>query len=208
MHKEILTQEQIALLPLVKEFSRNFYLVGGTAIALYIGHRQSIDFDLFTQNKINNKSIKNKIFAKRLKVVNVSRIFEDTEQMHYLLNGVKFTFFNFNFKIPKDNKFENIIRIPSLLELAAMKAFALGGRGKWKDYIDLYFILKNFHSLNEISDKACELFEGHFNRKLFLQQLSFFKDVDYSEEVSFMSGFEINNSTIKKYLVKVATEPF
>jgi len=46
MHKNILNSNQLELLPLVKEFKRTFYLVGGTAIALQIGHRQSIDFDL------------------------------------------------------------------------------------------------------------------------------------------------------------------
>lgn len=44
MHKEILNKDQIDLLPLLKEFKREFYLVGGTAIALYLGHRRSIDF--------------------------------------------------------------------------------------------------------------------------------------------------------------------
>ena len=47
MHIEILSSEQQALLPWAKQFKREFYLVGGTAIALYIGHRKSIIFDLF-----------------------------------------------------------------------------------------------------------------------------------------------------------------
>jgi len=47
MHKEILDNNQLSLLDLVKSFRREFYLVGGTAIALHIGHRRSIDFDLF-----------------------------------------------------------------------------------------------------------------------------------------------------------------
>ena len=47
MHKEIITADQIKLLPLVKSFSKDFGLVGGTAMALHIGHRHSIDFDLF-----------------------------------------------------------------------------------------------------------------------------------------------------------------
>ena len=46
MHKEILTKEQLELLPTIKFFSKDFGLVGGTAIALHIGHRHSIDFDL------------------------------------------------------------------------------------------------------------------------------------------------------------------
>lgn len=44
MHGDILTAKQVKLLPLIREFSRDYYLVGGTAIALYLGHRRSIDF--------------------------------------------------------------------------------------------------------------------------------------------------------------------
>ncbi|MDO8952122.1 MAG: hypothetical protein Q7U86_05815 [Draconibacterium sp.] len=47
MHREILSNEQVNLLSIVKQFKREYYLVGGTAIALQIGHRRSIDFDLF-----------------------------------------------------------------------------------------------------------------------------------------------------------------
>ncbi len=47
MHNEILSPAQTELVPLIKSFSREFYLVGDTAIALHIGHRRSIDFDLF-----------------------------------------------------------------------------------------------------------------------------------------------------------------
>ena len=56
MHKEILSKEQFDLLPFIKLFSKDFYLVGGTAVALHIGHRRSIDFDLFT-DKLRIKAI-------------------------------------------------------------------------------------------------------------------------------------------------------
>ena len=51
MHKEIFTKEQEKILPLVVDFSDRFGLVGGTAIALHLGHRRSIDFDLFSNKK-------------------------------------------------------------------------------------------------------------------------------------------------------------
>lgn len=57
MHKKILSKNQTELLPLVTKFKREFYLVGGTAIALHIGHRQSIDFDLFKEKSINKKKL-------------------------------------------------------------------------------------------------------------------------------------------------------
>ncbi|ETR67936.1 MAG: hypothetical protein OMM_11053 [Candidatus Magnetoglobus multicellularis str. Araruama] len=59
MYKTILTKNQLDLLPLIQKLSKDYYLVGGTAIALHIGHRRSIDFDLFTRKKINRTSLKN-----------------------------------------------------------------------------------------------------------------------------------------------------
>jgi len=50
MHKEVLNKNQVELSPFLKTFSKDFGLVGGTAIALHIGHRFSIDFDLFTKS--------------------------------------------------------------------------------------------------------------------------------------------------------------
>jgi len=53
MHTEIFNSEEIELLPSIKSFQRSFYMVGGTAIALHLGHRRSIDFDLHSVNLIN-----------------------------------------------------------------------------------------------------------------------------------------------------------
>lgn len=61
MHKEILTKEQVELLPLLQKFSKNFFLVGGTAMALHIGHRRSVDFDLFSHEAFSIAGIKRKI---------------------------------------------------------------------------------------------------------------------------------------------------
>ena len=55
MHKEILNDSQLELLPAMKCFRREYYLVGGTAIALHLGHRRSIDFDMFKSSAINHK---------------------------------------------------------------------------------------------------------------------------------------------------------
>ena len=63
MHSEILNDRQRELLPLMAQFHREYYLVGGTAIALYLGHRRSIDFDLFKPGSINHKRNLDKIAA-------------------------------------------------------------------------------------------------------------------------------------------------
>lgn len=61
MRTEILSNIQLELLPYIKGFQRSFYMVGGTAIALHIGHRRSIDFDLFTFSQLNKNQIKSKL---------------------------------------------------------------------------------------------------------------------------------------------------
>jgi hypothetical protein len=205
MHSEILTKEQKELLPLIKVFSKNFFLVGGTAIALYIGHRRSIDFDLFTDKDIKRKNIKNTIENGGFIVDKL--LYEAYDQMHVVINTVKLTFFSFPYKISPEITYNEIIAIPSLLDLAAMKAYALGGRAKWKDYVDLYFILKGFYNLNQLSSRAAELFNVYFNEKLFREQLCFFEDIDYSEKVDYM-GEDIDENTIKNFLVDVATSRF
>jgi len=205
MHKEVLTENQKLLLPLIKLFSKEYYLVGGTAIALHIGHRRSIDFDLFTDKNIKRKRIKAIIEENKYPTKDI--IFEAFDQMHLIINSVKLTFFNFPHKIDANINFESIINIPSLLDLAAMKSYALGGRAKWKDYVDLYFILKDYYNLNEISKRAKEIFQDFFNPKLFREQLSYFDDVDYSEDIEYIKEI-INNDEIKNFLIDVATEPF
>lgn len=197
MYKEILTKEQIELLPLVKNFSLDFYLVGGTAIALQIGHRRSIDFDLFTEKGFTNEKIKRKIKNIR----NIEKIItEENGQYTIIIQGVKFTFFEYPFKIECSKIFDNIIQLPDLLTLAAMKAYALGRRAKWKDYVDMYFIIKKFHPITEIIKKSGEIFKNEFNEKIFRASLSYFEDINYSEEIIYMPGFETENDIIKKKL--------
>jgi hypothetical protein len=103
--------------------------------------------------------------------------------------------------------FQNIINIPPLPDLAAMKAFALGGRAKWKDYIDMYFLLKDHFSIKEIEQRAEELFRTAFNAKLFRQQLTYYKDIDYSEAVNFLKE-DPGVEEIKRFLTDVATIAF
>ena len=205
MHNEILSPDQNKLLRFISGFSKEYYLVGGTAIALHIGHRQSIDFDLFTNSKVKRKSIKY-ILAEN--DIQYTVLHEAYDQIHILISDVKITFFNYPYKIEHKKKFEEIINIPDLIDLAAMKAYALGGRAKWKDYVDLYFILKDYHSINEIATRARGIYKETFNSKLFKQQLAYFKDIDYSEEVVYLPGQDVSKEEIKRFLIDVATEEF
>ena len=136
---------------------------------------------------------------------NAKTIHRSNDQIHYLIDGVKVTFFYYPFQVPATKKLTDIIKMPNLLSLAAMKAFALSRRAKWKDYIDLYFLLKYHFSIEEIGNEAKLLFGENFNTKLFKQQLVFFEDIDYTEEVYFLSGFEVSDAEVKSFLIEIAT---
>jgi hypothetical protein len=82
-----------------------------------------------------------------------------------------------------------------------MKSFALGRRAKWKDYIDLYFVMKNHFGIDKIIKKAGQIFGNEFNEKIFRTQIVYFKDIDYSEKIIYMKNREISDKTIQKELV-------
>ncbi|MCX6150743.1 MAG: nucleotidyl transferase AbiEii/AbiGii toxin family protein [Ignavibacteriales bacterium] len=116
MHKEILLPSQVELLPFIKKFKKDFYLVGGTAIALQLGHRRSIDFDLFINaESLNLKYIKNEY--KKVLNANKSVLYEAFDQFHIKINDVKITFFTYPYPVKADLEFESICRMPDLLEL-------------------------------------------------------------------------------------------
>lgn len=201
-HSEILNRNQEELLPLLKQFMKEFYLVGDTAIALYIGHRRSIDFDLFRYNSIKAKSIIERISKSEFQYAVTRRV---TEQLNLNINQVKLTFYQYPYKIQAKEKFENYFRVPSLIDLAAMKAFALGRRSKWKDYVDIYFLIRDFYTVKQISDKAVEIYDQLFSEKLFRSQLGYFSDIDYSEPVEFMVP-PVDEEEIKSFLIERSTD--
>jgi len=202
MHTNILTKNQLDLSPLIAEYGKQgFYLVGGTALALQIGHRRSIDFDLFTLNHFGNDEIIETV-QKHYPIDQT--IVSQTDQLTIMTHGVKITWYRYPYKIPITEEWPGVIKIPNSLTIAAMKAFALGQRAKWKDYVDMHLLLKQF-SLKEICAKTYELFgAGLFDEALLRGQLSFFKGMDYQERPEYMPGFEVSDEEIKKVLSDIA----
>lgn len=200
MHPNILNKNQTQLLPLIEKFSNQFYLVGGTAIALHLGHRRSIDFDLFSYTSFDNQ----KILKTTKQLWPIQDLFLDSQdELTIVLNKVKITWYNYPFKINCSSNLQNIIKLPNLVTLAAMKAYALGRRAKWKDYVDLYFIFQE-HSLKEVVKTAKKIFKNEFNQKLFREQLAYHQDIDYSEPIEYLAKNNPSNQTIKHKLTDIS----
>jgi hypothetical protein len=205
MHREVLRENQKAVLDVLKLFSKDYFLAGGTAIALHIGHRYSIDFDLFTNKPFKKGGVKNLLAKHQYPIQQV--LFEDSTQLHCIIQNVKISFLEFPYPIQPVVSFDGFIRMPQLKELAAMKAYALGGRAKWKDYVDMYFLLKNHFALNQIVQFAIEVFKDAFSEKLFRQQLTYYEDISFEEEVEYVLE-PVSQNEIQRFLTDCALQQF
>ena len=201
MYKDILSVEQMAMLPLIKQFSVDYYLAGGTALALQYGHRRSLDFDMFTTRSFETQPIIRTI--RKNHVINQIHI-DELNQLTLVANHIKMTFYRYEYPVIHEKKLGDIITMPDELSIAAMKAFALGRRAKWKDYVDLYFVFKH-HSIQEVIDRAHEYYGmGEFSDKLFRGQLDFHQDINYGEAVDWMPGFETSQEKILSSLSQIS----
>jgi hypothetical protein len=176
LHLEILPEEQIKLLNLLsgETFIRDFYLAGGTGLALYLGHRQSFDFDFFIPTDFDTSQIVNILNG----LGKYERGNEEKNTVNGLLNGVRVSFLGYKYDIIDEFSHYQSIRLAGIRDIASMKLEAIAGRGSKKDFVDMYFLLKQF-SLEEIfSFHALKYGIGLSNQYHHLKSLVYFNDAD------------------------------
>ena len=123
----------------------SFNLVGGTSLALQMGHRNSVDIDLF-----GNAEIEVDLFIDKLSTFGEVVVTQSTKNILITkIDDIKVDFVNYKYPLLTDILVKDNIRMLSFKDIAAMKLNAIAGRGSKKDFIDLYFLLKEF-SLQEI----------------------------------------------------------
>jgi hypothetical protein len=161
----------------------DFNLVGGTSLALQIGHRNSIDIDLF-----GNQSIDFELFIAILKKIGKTEIFKSSKNILITqINEIKVDFVNYTYPL-LEKPFEiDGIRMLSKKDIAAMKLNAIAGRGSKKDFIDLYFLLNEF-SLREMMDFYCSKYlDG--SEFMVYKSLSYFEEANLQPEPKMFKDF-------------------
>ncbi len=150
----------------------DFNLVGGTSLALQMGHRNSIDIDLFGNSEINFE-----LFIEKLSEYGEVKVAQSTKNILITkINDVKVDFVNYKYSLLTDCLFEDNIRMASKTDIAAMKLNAIAGRGSKKDFIDLYYLLNEF-TLREILDFYNQKFSDGSEFMVY-KSLSYFEDAD------------------------------
>jgi predicted nucleotidyltransferase component of viral defense system len=165
-------------------------LVGGTALALQIGHRISVDLDLFGEVEFDSQVFNSFSEVHLIKKSQNINIFE--------INGVKVDIVNYRYTwLEEELQIENI-RLAGLKDIAAMKIAAVTGRGSKKDFIDLYFLLKKF-SFQEIISFYEEKYDDA-SIYLALKSLLYFEDADKEPPLNML--IEIPWEEVKKAITK------
>jgi len=183
------------------EILSTFNLVGGTALSLKLGHRISIDLDLFSNSNISNLEILNElnlIFKERfvLKTSNKVGIF-------CLIDNIKVDIIHYDFELIYPLETIENIRMASIQDIAAMKIQAILGRGAKKDFFDLYEILKDYSLMDIIKFHKLK----YPAQKLFItipQTLTYFDDANESEDP--VSLTNISWEEVKLALQKVVND--
>jgi len=190
------------IFPKLSNFN-DFYLAGGTALALQIGHRMSVDFDLFSGEDIPDNlldKVKKNFFDKSLSL-SVNNI----DELTVFIEEIKTTFLKYPFPIILDVIDYEGVKLLSVKEIAATKAYTIGRRGSYKDYVDLYFIISGqYSSLDEIINLAEKKYGGEFNSRLFLEQLVYLEDIK-DIEIIFL-GKKISKAEVEEFFKKIISQ--
>jgi Nucleotidyl transferase AbiEii toxin, Type IV TA system len=166
----------------VEDFS-NFYLVGGTSLALQIGHRNSIDIDLF-----GKKDIDSDLFIKLLNEFGKTEVSKSSKNILITdVGGIKVDFVNYQYQLLEKPLEIDGIRMVSKKDIAAMKLSAIAGRGSKKDFIDLYFLLDYF-SIREMLDFYLQkYFDG--SEFMVLKSLTYFEEANSQPQPKIFQEF-------------------
>jgi len=205
LNYQLLTKAQQHVLLQLKPFAKSGVLGGGTALMLQISHRRSYDFDIFLSKPISKQFIfkVKKVFQK------IELVVDTSDELSFIVKpqNVKVSFIFYPFKPVYKVLPGGFLPIFDLRDIAIDKAYTIGRRGAWRDYVDLYFILKEQKiSLKTIMQNAQRKFGDYFSKKLFLSQLNYFADVnDYT--VDFF-GKVIAPPTIKNFFAKTTKEQY
>ena len=198
MHLSVLNSKQVSLLKKLGFLKKyGFYLAGGTALALQIDHRTSLDFDFYTEKKFD-PTIFQRLLERKFKEVILLQKAEGT--LSVKIDGVATSFFQYPYPlIFPPIKYQNFPPLASKEDIAAMKVIAISDRGTKRDFIDIYFLLKEF-SLEEIFNFIKKKYPN-FNIYVGLRGLTYFVDAEKKQKRRLHLTHFVSWGKIKKFLI-------
>lgn len=198
MFLEILDRKRrkiLSQLSFLKKYG--FYMAGGTALSLELCHRKSLDFDFYTPKKFDNRKLLREIEEKFKEVV----LIQSAEQtLIVMINGIEVSFFHYPYPLIYPPVKIDGVSLASKEDIAAMKMIAISDRGTKRDFIDIYFLMKEL-SLEEIFQILKKKYPS-FNIYVALQGLTYFVDAEKEQKRKLYLFQDVSWSKVKKFLIE------
>ena len=202
MYWNIIDENRYKLLKDITEIISipNYYMIGGTALSLQLGLRESYDFDFCVTENFNNELLLKEI--QKLGKIEVKQNQKGTVDV--ILNGVQISFFYYpNYVIKEFIVVDEMpkLKMASVLDIAVMKVVAIGGRGAKKDFFDLYNIMSKTNiTIDELAKGLLKKCGNNVNFANIIMGLSYFEDAE--QEILPKAFVEYNWEEIKKFFIK------
>ena len=203
LYKETIEPKTLELLiDLQKEpLLSTFNLVGGTALALHLGHRKSIDLDFFTSESFDLEEVKMMLIKKYDFKVSYSR----SQTLKGFINGVKVDFIKFDYPHLHNCDIIDEVRIESVPDIIAMKLLSITDNGsRIKDFIDIAY-LSSWFSLEEMLQFFIRKITNS-NIMMPIKALTYFDDIDFNESIVMLNN-DFDWNKIAGRLIDMTKEP-
>jgi Nucleotidyl transferase AbiEii toxin, Type IV TA system len=178
-----------------------FYLAGGTSLALQIGHRVSVDLDLFGHRPFETQEILDELSD----LAPLSIMAQSKNILILDVQGVKVDFVNYRYQLVAEPLLLEGLRLLTLPDIGAMKLAAIAGRGRKRDFYDLFFLLRQY-SLDELMGFYLKKFDDG-SEFMVARSLVYFEDADQDDEIKLL-GKPIKWETVKETIQQLVKEKY
>jgi len=168
------TQSLIKKLSNNSDLLRGFYLTGGTALTLHLGHRQSEDLDFFLPTEFDSQDLQNQLSSK----FNLTDVALESNTLNCFVDGVKLQFLYYPYKLLEPTVIFNNLAVSSIIDIACTKIITISARGSKKDFIDLYFLLEKYSLTQIFSFLSKKYPDQKYNDLHLLKSLTYFDDAE------------------------------
>jgi Nucleotidyl transferase AbiEii toxin, Type IV TA system len=173
-----------------------YRLVGGTSLSLQIGHRISIDLDLFGKREYKDDELLE--YLKTLGDGDVTHVSKESKINSFSINGIKVDLVDYHYPWLDEQIIEDGIRHATTKDIAAMKVSAIGSRSTTKVFVDLFFLLKQY-TLYEIMSFFTQKYQI-FNDLHYFSSLTYFDEADRDQMPTML--VDVSWEDVKKGIIK------
>ncbi len=178
--------------------TKGFFLVGGTALAIQINHRKSIDLDFFTRDPFDTEDVLSIVsqYSSSDKTFALTGRADNT--LNLIVNSVKIDVIRYSYPLLNPLIETEFYQMASVEDIAAMKLSAITNRGSKKDFFDLYYLLKQY-SLTELLELYQRKFEN-YDPFIVIRSLSYFDDAETEPDPLLLA--QISWEAVKEELIQ------